>query len=44
VNYTPQILLIINNLAEVSSGGRGEMEEAIVYDASSPCPPCPLAE
>jgi hypothetical protein len=45
VNYTPQVLLIINDLSLVdASSGRGEMEEAVVYDASSPCPPCPLTE
>jgi hypothetical protein len=37
-------LLIINDLSVDVSSGRGEMESAVVYDASSPCPPCPLAE
>ncbi|HEY0742459.1 MAG TPA: hypothetical protein VGD40_13385 [Chryseosolibacter sp.] len=45
VNYTPQVLLIINDLtSDSSTGGRGEMVEAVVYDASSGCPPCPLVE
>jgi hypothetical protein len=45
VNFTPQLLLIITDLSiDASSGGRGEIEEAVVFDASSGCPPCPLAE
>lgn len=44
VSFAPQVLLIINDLSIGASSGRGESEEAVVYDASSPCPPCPLAE
>lgn len=42
VNFAPQVLLIINDL-NASSGGRGEMEESVVFDNTFPCPPCPLA-
>jgi len=43
-NLKPQVLLIINDLSGDVSSGRTEMAGAVVYDASSPCPPCPIAE
>lgn len=45
VNYTPQVLLIVTDLSVDISSGRGEMEDAVIYDASRTCPPdCSLAE
>lgn len=47
VELTPELLLIIENVQNsgsqdsVSIGGR-IMSESTVYDASSPCPPCPV--
>jgi len=39
-NSTPQLLLIIAN-EQTNTGGRtNSYDEAMVYDASSPCPPC----
>jgi hypothetical protein len=39
-NLTPQLLLIIAN-EQTNTGGRTNgYDEAMVYDASSPCPPC----
>jgi hypothetical protein len=50
LNLTPQLLLIINaddlvntdSVDSVSIGGRYKTETTKVYDASSPCPPCPV--
>lgn len=45
VNFTPQVLLIVNDLSVDVSSGRSEGEEAVVYDASTYCPPhCSLEE
>lgn len=45
-NQKPQVLLIVNDLSiETSSGGRTEIADAMIYDASLPCPDtCPLLE
>lgn len=37
----PQLLLIVWNL-EVSASGRKTDDAGVVYDASNPCPPCPV--
>jgi hypothetical protein len=39
LNLTPQLLLIITDIAG-SSNGRLTSDRTMVYDASSPCPPC----
>lgn len=45
VNFTAQVLLIVNDLSLDVSSGRSEYEEAVIYDMSTPCPPeCSLAE
>lgn len=45
VNFTPQVLLIVNDLNSDVSSGRSEWAEAVVYDMSSACPPqCSLEE
>lgn len=44
VNFTPQVLLIVNDLSADVSSGRTQ-QEAVVYDFSNPCPPqCSLEE
>lgn len=37
----PQMLLIVWNTESILSG-RTAKEDGVVYDASSPCPPCPI--
>jgi hypothetical protein len=41
LNLTPQLLLIIEDDTLLNIGGRTETESR-TYDASSPCPPCPM--
>jgi hypothetical protein len=42
LNLTPQLLLIVNQEDLLNIGGRYKTETTKVYDASSPCPPCPV--
>jgi hypothetical protein len=41
-NLTPQLLLIVAEESEESEVGRTQQSSMAVYDASSPCPPCPV--
>jgi hypothetical protein len=41
INLTPQLLLIVTNNLLLNIGGRTQTGTT-VYDASSPCPPCPV--
>jgi hypothetical protein len=44
-NLRPQVLLIVNDLNVEVSAGRTEFADALVYDASLPCPDtCPLLD
>jgi hypothetical protein len=40
VDFTPQLLLIVEDEQTSSAAGRTQ-STMVVYDASSPCPPCP---
>lgn len=42
LNLTPQLLLIVGQEDLLNIGGRYKTEDTKVYDASSPCPPCPV--
>lgn len=41
LDLSPQLLLIILNDSLLGIGGRLKGDGSVVYDASSPCPPCP---
>jgi hypothetical protein len=43
LTLAPQVLLIVEDEAQIANtGGRYQAESTVVYDASSPCPPCPI--
>lgn len=42
LNLTPQLLLIVSADGLLGLGGRQRTESSKVYDASNPCPPCPV--
>jgi len=42
LNLTPQLLLIVSAEGILGLGGRVSTETTKVYDASNPCPPCPV--
>jgi hypothetical protein len=42
LDLTPQLLLVIRNEQLNITGRSAEDDEPLVYDASSPCPPCPV--
>lgn len=45
LNLTPQLLLIVEDETEAITNGRGKYAQStMVYDASSPCPPCPVGD
>jgi hypothetical protein len=44
LNLTPELLLIVNNLDSLLSLGRTSSDDTMVFDASSPCPPCPMMD
>lgn len=41
-NLTPQLLLMIINEQLSITGRTADADDPLVYDASSPCPPCPV--
>lgn len=42
LDFTPQLLLVIANLDVLNLGRTSNVQNTIIYDASYPCPPCPV--
>jgi hypothetical protein len=43
-DLTPQLLLVVEDESQANNpGGRSNYQSTMIYDASSPCPPCPVA-